>query len=245
MRQEYSNVSGDFDAAPVAGTKRIVFSNFANNVISGDLSALNFIDARIYSRLPGGTIIQLPTTSLSYSDEDGLTLHDMAASFSEGEAVAVFMRGRDKGFDEAADAYKTIGSGGVAQVNFGGVAQPIYDATPQGSFYRSSALEGSGVVRNSAGVLLSCKGRLSRQASDGNYFLQVYDSATVPANGPVTLLFSVALEHISGFSTEINVEYPRGKAAANGISFCLSSTEFEKTAVVGQNYLALEFEHKA
>lgn len=235
MKSEYSNVSGDFDAVPIAGTKRIALSNFANNVISGDLSALNFIDARIYSHLSSGTVIRLPTGSLSYSDEQGLTLHEMVANFSEGESVAVFMRGRDKGFDEAADAYKTTGSG---------EPQPVFDAAEPGDFFQSSSLQSQGVVRAEAGVLLWGRGRLDQAASDGTYFLQFYDSATVPADGPVTVLCCVAIEHTNGFSSEISFEYPRGKVAGNGISFSLSLTEFDKTAPMAADYLSIEVEHK-
>ena len=124
----YSNVSGDFSAAPVAGTKRITLTDFANGVISGDLSVLNFIRSTIYSHIAGGPINKLPTTSLSYSAEDGLTLHDLSANFSENETVAIYIHGRDKGFDEDADAYKITGGGGGAIENYALEAGGALDA---------------------------------------------------------------------------------------------------------------------
>jgi hypothetical protein len=106
----YSNVQGDFVATPVVGTKRITFSDFANNVISGDLSALNFIKSEVYEVLASGTVVKLPTTSLNYSSEQGLTLLEMVGNFKADDQVAVYIQGRDKGFDEENDAYKITGA---------------------------------------------------------------------------------------------------------------------------------------
>lgn len=122
---------------------------------------------------------------------------------------------------------------------------PVTDTTPQGTFYMSTALAAQGVIRATPGALLSCNGRFDLQADAGQYFLQFYDAAAVPADGAVTILHCVTIEHVAGFSDEIKFDYPRGKAAAAGISFSLSSTEFTKTEDVAQPYLSLEIEHRA
>lgn len=116
--------------------------------------------------------------------------------------------------------------------------------TPQGSFFMSPTLQISAVVKAAPGTLLSCNGRLDGQANTGQYFLQFYDSATVPSDGPVTILRCETIEHIQNYSTAIDFEYLRGKTASSGISFALSTTEFTKTLATGETYLSLEVEYK-
>lgn len=234
----YSNVHGDFVATPVVGTKRITFSDFANNVISGDLSVLNFIKAEIYEVLAIGTAVKLPTTTINYSSEQGLTLLDMVGNFKEGDQVAVYIEGRDKGFDEENDAYKIVSSEG------GGEPQEVTVISDPGEFYLAESLKLSDVVIASPSLFLRCTGRLDKDADTGDHFLQIYDSASVPADGAVTIIHCMKIEHINGYSDEIHIDYPRGKLAASGISYALSSSEFTKTEAVGQTFLALEFEFK-
>lgn len=254
----YSNVLGDFVATPVPGTKRIEFSDFANSEVEASLGPINFIGARVFSRLPAGGYNELSMASFQYSQENGLTLLSMSANFSEGEEVAIYIQGRDKGYDEEADAFKTISSGDGPEpienyaLETGGVLDAIAAATiaaaevlPHGSFYRSPALEESALIKGSPGTLLSLRGRLDMQADSGQYFFQIYNNATVPADGAETILACGTIEHTSGFSSEFGLEYPRGKIFSTGISWAISSTEFTKTTPApAQPYAAIEAEYK-
>lgn len=90
------------------------------------------------------------------------------------------------------------------------------------SNYNTTALAASGIVKASAGVLHSIS--VTNTSLSAQYF-QLFDSATLPANGTVPI-FSVLLQ-AGGFGF---FDWPvYGKAFAAGIVWCNSSTHATKT----------------
>lgn len=88
----------------------------------------------------------------------------------------------------------------------------------------SSALEKSRVIKASAGTLYGLSGYNS--AAYAQYF-QIHDSATVPADTAVPILgLVVQVGPGEQFQLDFGV---RGRAFANGISVCTSSTLATKT----------------
>ena len=139
----YSNALGDFVATPTAGTKKIVFSDFVNNVISDDLSVNNFVRGAVYEIFADGGVNPIPLTKLSVDAAlKTLTILNMTSVFKAGDRVTVYLEARDKGFDEDADTFKTGGGGGVSTevegVNAAGAANTakpvkigaVYNAVP-------------------------------------------------------------------------------------------------------------------
>lgn len=102
---------------------------------------------------------------------------------------------------------------------------PVIPSTnPYGwkSDHNSSALEASHVIKGSAGTL----GQLSVTDTTAEYIL-IIDSATLPANGAVTLLYP-PIPVGANTVTMINFSIPL--QATNGIVVCNSSTgTFTKT----------------
>ncbi len=103
---------------------------------------------------------------------------------------------------------------------------------PPSTAVSSSALEASRVLKSSAGTFRSLTVMLDASAPTGTYYAQLgRASATVPANGAVTLLRPpLTITHLNGaadFAT-----FDEGDA---GIEFtvgcwtCISSTQFTKT----------------
>jgi hypothetical protein len=122
--------------------------------------------------------------------------------------------------DQAApgsDATKATAVQGVT----GGKAVTIVPASA--TTVKSSALEASHVLKASAGGLLTLDGF----NSGPQQFILIIDSATVPANGAVTLLYPpIKVNTASNFS----LHFCTPLSAANGIVWCNSSTgTFTKT----------------
>ena len=86
----------------------------------------------------------------------------------------------------------------------------------------STAYVASAVVKASAGVLMGLSGYNSRTSEQ---FIQIFDSATVPANGTApAIVFRVGPE--SNFSLDLG---ERGRYMADGIAWSNSSTVATKT----------------
>ena len=86
--------------------------------------------------------------------------------------------------------------------------------------YSSPAYEASAVVKTTAGPLYGISGYNSGPAQ----FIEVHDSATVPANG-ATAEISFAVPAASNFSWSARRGYPMD----NGIAWCNSTTDPTKT----------------
>lgn len=95
----------------------------------------------------------------------------------------------------------------------------------------SAALEASSIVKATAGVLRSIDGRIDASAPTATYFLDVMNSATLPADGAVTELWSPKkIVHTTGTDSNFSIDFTmNGIYASAGIVVCLSSTEDTKT----------------
>lgn len=99
------------------------------------------------------------------------------------------------------------------------------------SVRKSAALEDSGIIKAAAGTLYGLSGRIDSTAPSATYYLQILDSATLPADGAVThLIAPIKIVVVTGTDYIFDLDFtPNGIAAAAGIVVCLSSTEFTKT----------------
>jgi hypothetical protein len=108
----------------------------------------------------------------------------------------------------------------------------------------SEALENEAVAATSAGVLRNMTVSIDSTLASGTYYLQLWDLASVPADGtavtdanshasPVKVIHTVGVEDLVRYDfSEFGVDMTAG-ASVN-----LSSTRFTKTAIVG-DYLAI------
>jgi hypothetical protein len=103
----------------------------------------------------------------------------------------------------------------------------------------SAALEASNILKTSIGKFLRCYGRIDSTAATAVYFLQLHNSATLPANGVVPLN-KIAITHTTGTNTPIDWNVERfGIQCSTGIVLCGSTSEFTKTitgAILSLNY---------
>lgn len=116
-----------------------------------------------------------------------------------------------------------------------GVAQKLtttssYAYTPD----ISTALEASSIIKASAGNLYKLTGRIDQSAATrtgaNGYFIHVVDSATVPADGAVSPIFSKKYVHTNGTDTDIDLDFGTGSIHGdNGLVVYVSTTEFTKT----------------
>lgn len=95
----------------------------------------------------------------------------------------------------------------------------------------STALEASHILKASAGTFRSMSVRLDSTAGSGNFYVQLLNSATLPADGAVTHLAApVKLVHVNGTDQYVVFDADElGIAASAGMVVVLSSTEFTKT----------------
>lgn len=109
--------------------------------------------------------------------------------------------------------------------------KPVAVSTYAWSVDKSAALEASSIAKATAGVLRFSSFRLDSTAPSGTYYLQTMNSATLPADGAVTLLVApTKIVHVSGVDDAINLDFTmNGIYASAGIVTVLSSTEFTKT----------------
>ena len=144
------------------------------------------------------------------------------------------------------DGTDTGGGGGTSDVNIVNTAplmvqeKPTASAANVWSVYSSTTLEASAVIKASAGNLKMISGRLDATQATGDYYLQIIDANSVPADGTVALLVApTKLQHISNYDTPILIKFPgNGKHASAGVVVVLSNTEFTKT--IDGAYLVLD-----
>lgn len=108
--------------------------------------------------------------------------------------------------------------------------------------YVSSALGHEGVARAAAAVLCQAIGSIDPSEATAVYYLQFFNSTTVPADATVPVL-SFPIDHttaqVSTFNLVLDTNSNGGdKGFTNGVSWCISSTQFTKT-VVASNKAAL------
>lgn len=105
----------------------------------------------------------------------------------------------------------------------------------------SSALEGSRVLKASAGTFRSLYVQLDTALASGTYYVQLLTaSATVPANGAVTFLRPPqTVVHVQGNAESANFyEGDSGIEFTVGCTACVSSTQFTKTEVASSALFA-------
>jgi len=109
--------------------------------------------------------------------------------------------------------------------------KPLAVSTYAWSVDQSTALEASSVTKASAGVFRSISGRVDSTHSSGNYYLQILNASSLPADGAVTTLIApIKINHTSGTNTTFSADATmNGVFASTGIVWCLSTTEFTKT----------------
>lgn len=123
----------------------------------------------------------------------------------------------------------------VAEDNNNGVFatanKPLTVATYAFSVNATSALAASSIVKASVGTLRLFSGRVDSTATTATYYLQFYNSATLPADGTVSFLCApTKIQHVSGTDNPINLDFTSNCIyASTGIVWGLSSTEFTKT----------------
>lgn len=96
----------------------------------------------------------------------------------------------------------------------------------------SAALEASSIAKAAAGNILGTEGRIDSTAPTGTYYIQWMDSATLPANGAVTMLRApMKIQHVSGMDDYFSwfTDTINGVPATAGIVVDISTTEFTKT----------------
>lgn len=109
--------------------------------------------------------------------------------------------------------------------------KPLAVSTYTWSIDASAALEASTVTKATAGVLRSVVGRVDSTHATATYYWQVYNAASLPADGAVTLLRApVKIVHTNGTDTNFSIDCTdNGIFASTGIVMALSTTEFTKT----------------
>lgn len=117
-------------------------------------------------------------------------------------------------------------------------------STYAASVDQSTALEASSISKASAGNFYQAFGVIDSTATTDTYYVQILDSATLPADGAVThLVTPVPVEHTNGTESTFNIQPELPVAASSGIVIVLSTTLVTKT-IVGSNWLFSTVEYK-
>lgn len=160
----WSNIGGDFIATPTVGQKTIVFSSYANSILSSAINVNNFLNATIKRINSSGAIDYLPVTNATFATNT-LTLADMGANFASGDTVAVFIQGPDKYYNKTNDTVK---------MELATALSKLYDSIetrPEPTTYlRRTA---SGVVINQTAILV---GMYVNSTSSGT--IKLWDNAS-------------------------------------------------------------------
>jgi hypothetical protein len=97
----------------------------------------------------------------------------------------------------------------------------------------TSAITSSLLIKAAPGVLRSLSARIDQTAETRNYYLQLFDAASMPAEGTTTTSMLVApykVQHVTGSDAFVTADFTQnGIYASVGIMAILSSTEFTKT----------------
>lgn len=109
--------------------------------------------------------------------------------------------------------------------------KPLAVPTYAWSVDSSTALEDSTVTKASAGTLRKVEGRVDSTHASATYYWQMYNAASLPADGAVTLLCAPKkIVHVTGTDSNFSIDFTDNCIyASTGIVGALSTTEFTKT----------------
>jgi hypothetical protein len=104
----------------------------------------------------------------------------------------------------------------------------------------SAALEASHILKASPGCIRSLSVRLDSTAASATYYIQILNSATLPAEGAVTHIRTpYKVQHVVGLDDIIELDFTdNGFYGSAGIVVVLSTTEFTKT--IAGAYLSMD-----
>lgn len=95
--------------------------------------------------------------------------------------------------------------------------------------FASTALEASRVIKASAGRLYELMGRVDKTAPTADYWVQILNASSLPADGAVTFLDRFKIVHTNGVDNVFDFTDNFGAYGSSGLVVCLSTTEFTKT----------------
>lgn len=109
--------------------------------------------------------------------------------------------------------------------------KPLAVSTYAWSSDISAALEASTISKATPGVIRAATVRIDSTHATATYYIQFYNSATLPADGAVTFLCApYKVQHVTGTDTTVSFDFTmNGLYASAGIVMALSTTEFTKT----------------
>lgn len=233
-------------SAGAAGTKGTLMLSFAPVASAqGDLVG-NFIDKSLaITSTALTTEVPFEVVAARAAANQNLSMvgegaPDYKAYLENGEFYVIYETGRL--FYSKADASTAVSA--TYKYRGGATSSPAASTSTAWAKDVSAALEASSIAKASAGVLRLVSGRINSTAASGTYYVLLMDSATLPADGAVTLLAApTKIVHVTGTDSPFILDFTEGGiAASSGIVVCLSSTEFTKT--IGGAYLSMTILYK-
>lgn len=105
----------------------------------------------------------------------------------------------------------------------------------------STALEASHVLKAAPGRFYYARVEIDSTATTGTYYVQLINSATLPADGAVTLLIApIKVHHTNGTTSAVEIDRGLyGVYASAGIVVTVSTTQYTKT-IITSNWMNAE-----
>lgn len=105
----------------------------------------------------------------------------------------------------------------------------------------STALEASHILKAAPGRFYYARVEIDSTATTGTYYVQLINSATLPADGAVTLLIApIKVHHTNGTTSAVDIDRSMyGVYASAGIVVTVSTTQYTKT-IITSNWMNAE-----
>jgi len=187
-----------------------------------------------------GTVLvtEVPWKFKNTNGKDNET--DRLASLSNGEYMIDYENGYILGKNAISTssttdtiAYKVRTIFSTIQGNITVTGSTVPSSTNADAFTvdQSATLGNSSVSKASAGNVFKLAGRIDELAPSDDYYLQLINASSLPADGSVTFLMApLKIVHTTNSDTFFDIDLtPAGIPASTGIVWCLSTTEFTKT----------------
>lgn len=128
-------------------------------------------------------------------------------------------------------------SAGVVSVQgiVGGQSLPVSLTSTGSTKVVSQTLENSKVIKTGAGIIYSLGVEIEGSYTGITFFIEIYDSPTVPPDGDnsaLTLLGSYRVSHIFNTPDTISLSSIKGLAFTTGCSVIVTSTRFPTTTII-------------